>query len=116
MRLFIFRCPVPDTGLECDRNTFELKAVSDRIIDEYQERCFSVYGCVPISAIRYGIPSNAEPSAVVEIVETDDRGLFTLAWDSYGRAWKVSNMVDDHIWERDMDFDRDKTKTRSDKV
>lgn len=106
MRLFVFRCKEPDTGLACDRDTYTLKAVSDRIIDKAEERCFSVYGCVPISALRYGIPSNAEPSAVIDIVETDDRGLFTLAWDRTGRAWKISNFADDHIWERDELFDR----------
>lgn len=105
MRLFIFRCKEPDTGLACDRDSWTLKAISDNIIDEAQERCFAD-GVVPLLALRYGIPAEAEPADIIDIVETDNRGLFTLAWDSCGRAWKISNYANDHIWERDMDFDR----------
>lgn len=100
MRLFIFKC---DPGAGFDP---EYKAVSDRIIDEAEERCFSVYGCVPISALRYGIPQDAETVEAVDIEETEDRGTFTLAWDKAGQAWKVSNLADDHIWERDPEHDR----------
>jgi len=64
-------------------------------------------GFVPIDAINFGVPPDAELWEEVEAVSHKDLSLLEEArvWDKYGRAWYVSAYQVDHLWIRDPEWD-----------
>ncbi|MHA1329465.1 MAG: hypothetical protein ACTSR2_00175 [Candidatus Hodarchaeales archaeon] len=51
--------------------------------------------------------SNYTPVEIVRLVKIVKSNMVTCAWDKYGCAWGISNLNDDHIWERMPKYDRE---------
>jgi len=93
MKLFVFEC-------ESEENDPEYVALSDRIIDKAQERCF-IDGIVPLAALRCGISDKAKPLIKVDVVDHKDlQGGGEIVIDEDGHVWYRNIDTDDGIWKR----------------
>jgi len=47
------------------------------------------------------------PVEIVRLIKIAKSNIVICAWDSLGRAWGISNLNDDHIWERMPKYDKE---------